>query len=77
MAIRTSTQTQSLIASAAIIYDSNFNSFASAKAKVELALAAGLRAIVIFVHRHPVEAYLQGVLPRAFVEGRTLDGRQS
>jgi len=71
-AIRTTTQTQGLIASAAIIYDSNLNSFGSAKAKLELTLAAGLRAIVIFVHRHPVEAYLQGVLPRAFVEGRTV-----
>jgi hypothetical protein len=29
-----------------------------------------LRAILIFVHRHPLEAYLQGVLPRALVEGR-------
>jgi hypothetical protein len=28
--------------------------------------------IVIFVHRHPVESYLQGVLPRAVVEGRTV-----
>ena len=71
-AIRTTAQTQGLIASAAIIYDSNLNSFGSAKAKLELTLAAGLRAIVIFVHRHPVEAYLQGVLPRAFVEGRTV-----
>ena len=71
-AIRTSTETQGLIASAAIVYDSNFNSVASARAKVERALGAGLRAIVIFVHRHPVEAYLQGVLPRALVEGRTV-----
>jgi hypothetical protein len=71
-AIRTSTQTQSLIGSAAVVCDSNFNSFASAKAKVELALGAGLRAVVIFVHRHPVEAYLQGVLPRARSQGRTV-----
>lgn len=71
-AIRTSTQTEGLIASAAVIYDSNFNSFGSAKAKVELALRAGLRVVVIFVHRHPVEAYLEGVLPRALVEGRTV-----
>jgi hypothetical protein len=71
-AIRTSSRTEGLIASAAVIYDSNFNSFASAKAKVDLALRAGLRVIVIFVHRHPVEAYLEGVLPRALVEGRTV-----
>jgi hypothetical protein len=71
-AIRTSSQTRSLISEAAIVYDSNFNSLASARAKVTMALEAGLRAIVIFVHRHPVEAYLQGVLPRALVEGRTV-----
>jgi hypothetical protein len=57
-AIRTSSQTKGLISEAAVVYDSNFNSLGSARAKVTLALEAGLRAIVIFVHRHPVEAYL-------------------
>jgi hypothetical protein len=71
-AIRTSSQTKGLISEAAIVYDSNFNSLGSARAKVTLALEAGLRVIVIFVHRHPVEAYLQGVLPRALGEGRTV-----
>jgi hypothetical protein len=71
-AIRTSSQTSGLISGAAVVYDSNFNSLSSAKAKVTLALEVGLRAIVIFVHRHPVEAYLEGVLPRALVEGRTV-----
>jgi hypothetical protein len=71
-AIRTSSQTSGLISEAAIVYDSNFNSLSSAKAKVTLALEAGLRVIVIFVHRHPVEAYLEGVLPRSLVEGRTV-----
>jgi hypothetical protein len=71
-AIRTSSQTSGLISEAAVVYDSNFNSLSSAKAKVTLALDAGLRVIVIFVHRHPVEAYLEGVLPRSLVEGRTV-----
>jgi hypothetical protein len=71
-AIRTSSQTSGLISEAAIVYDSNFNSLSSAKAKVTLALEVGLRVIVIFVHRHPVEAYLEGVLPRSLVEGRTV-----
>jgi hypothetical protein len=71
-AIRTNSQTSGLISEAAIVYDSNFNSLRSARAKMTLALEAGLRAIVIFVHRHPVEAYLQGVLPRALVEGPTV-----
>ena len=71
-AIRTSSQTSGLISEAAVVYDSNFSSLSSAKAKVTLALDAGLRVIVIFVHRHPVEAYLDGVLPRSLVEGRTV-----
>lgn len=70
--IRSTEQTAGLLASARIIYDSNFNSLGSAKAKVELAIASGSTAVVIFVHRHPVESYLQGVLPRALEEGRTV-----
>jgi hypothetical protein len=50
-AIRTSSQTRSLISEAAIVYDSNFNSLASARAKVTMALEAGLRAIVILTIR--------------------------
>jgi hypothetical protein len=41
-AIRTSSQTKGLISEAAIVYDSNFNSLASVRAKVTLALEAGL-----------------------------------
>lgn len=70
--IRSTGQTAGLLANARIIYDSNFNSLASAKAKVESAIASGSVAVVIFVHRHPVESYLQGVLPRALEEGRTV-----
>ena len=39
---------------------------------MELAIASGSTVVVIFVHRHPVESYLQGVLPRTLEEGRTL-----
>lgn len=70
--IRSTDQTASLLSNARVIYDSNFNSLGSAKAKVELAIASGSIAIVIFVHRHPVESYLQGVLPRALDEVRTV-----
>lgn len=37
-----------------------------------MAVDAGSRAVIIFVHRHPVEAYLEGVVPRALMEGRTV-----
>ena len=70
--IRSTGQTAGLLTHARIIYDSNFNSLGSEKAKVELAIASGSTAVVIFVHRHPVESYLQGVLPRALEEGRTV-----
>ncbi len=55
-----------------VIYDSNFNSFKSSLKKIELALAVGCKVSVIFVHRHPVEAYLEGVIPRAGEQGRTV-----
>ena len=60
------------VAGARVIYDSNFNSFDSAMGKVELALKARCTVSVVFVHRHPVEAYLQGVIPRALEDGRTV-----
>ena len=71
-AIRFTRETEGLLTHARVIYDSNFNSLPSARGKVELAIEAGATAVVIFVHRHPVEAYLEGVLPRALEEGRTV-----
>jgi hypothetical protein len=44
------------------------NHLRAKQAKVTLAPEAGLRVIVIFA----VEAYLEGVLPHALVEGRTV-----
>jgi hypothetical protein len=60
------------LSDARVIYDSNFNSLTSSLAKIESALDAKCKVTVIFVHRHPLEAYLQGVVPRAFEEGRTV-----
>lgn len=71
-AIRSTRETEGLLTRARVIYDSNFNSLPSARGKVELAMEAGATAVVIFVHRHPVETYLEGVLPRALEEGRTV-----
>ncbi len=71
-AIRSTGQTAGLLTHARIIYDSNFNSLGSSKGKVDLAIESGSTAVVIFVHRHPVESYLDGVLPRALEEGRTV-----
>lgn len=61
-----------LMKRAGVVYDSNFNSEKSAFGKVDAALSARRSVVVLFVHRHPVEAYLKGVIPRATREGRTV-----
>lgn len=63
---------KALLEAAAVIYDSNLNSENSAKAKIQMALDNGCKVAIIFVHRHPVEAYLDGVLKRAISQGRTV-----
>jgi hypothetical protein len=63
---------QQALQDATVIFDGNLNSYHSSKTKIEMALNAGLKVVVVFVHRHPVEAYLQGVLPRAVEQGRTV-----
>ena len=57
---------------ARLIYDSNFHRVVSNRRRLRMAVDAGSRAVIIFVHRHPVEAYLEGVVPRALMEGRTV-----
>jgi hypothetical protein len=70
--IQRNVETSSALERANVIYDSNLSSFKTAKGKVEMALAASCKVILIFVHRHPVEAYVDGVLPRALEQGRTV-----
>lgn len=60
------------LSDAGIICDGNFNSFKTSKSKIELVLNRGCKVIVVFVHRHPVAAYIKGVLPRAMEHGRTV-----
>ena len=57
---------------AAVIHDGNFNSFKPSKGKIDSVLGRGCRAIVVFVHRHPVAAFIKGVVPRALEQGRTV-----
>jgi hypothetical protein len=71
-AILRNIESKESLGGARVVYDSNFNSFKSAMAKVEMVLHAKCKVSVIFVHRHPVEAYLQGVLTRAVEQGRTV-----
>lgn len=57
---------------AAAVFDGNFNSFKPSKNKLEFVLSKNCMAIVVFVHRHPVAAYIKGVIPRALEQGRTV-----
>jgi hypothetical protein len=57
---------------ASIVFDSNFNSPKPCKRRVDLALQSNCKVVIIYVHRHPVEAYMQGVIPRAQTQGRTV-----
>lgn len=64
--------------SAQIIYDSNMRGFDSAVKKIEAAFTAGKDVHVIMVYREPVEAFVNGAIPRAirqekeFGTGRTV-----
>jgi hypothetical protein len=55
------------------VYDSNLGSKKSSVQKMDAAKAAGNQVEVFFVHRDPVEALANGVLPRAMYEGRVVD----
>jgi hypothetical protein len=61
-----------------ITYDTNMNSYDSAKAKIEQALAAGRNVKILYTYRDPVEALRNGALPRSagqerkFGSGRTV-----
>jgi hypothetical protein len=66
------------VASAHIIYDTNMNTFASADQKIAQAIAAGHDAAIVYVNRDPVDALVNGAIPRAmrqeqeFGSGRTV-----
>ncbi len=61
-----------------IVYDTNMNTLSSAKQKIQQALDAGRRVKILYSYRDPVEALVNGALPRAerqaakFGTGRTV-----
>lgn len=57
---------------AQIIYDTNMNTYSSGKAKIDQALAAGKFVSIAYVYRDPMEALVNGALPRADRMGRTV-----
>lgn len=54
---------------AQIIYDTNMNTFSSAKSKIDQALEAGKNVYIAFTYRDPVDALVNGALPRAMKPG--------
>jgi hypothetical protein len=65
-------KTRDIFNSANIIIDGNLNSFKPSEAKIEAVLERGCKVVVVFVHRHPVAAYIKGVISRALEQGRTV-----
>lgn len=60
------------VARAQIIYDTNMNTLDSALRRVDQALAAGKKVNIAYVWRDPVDALVNGALPRAQRMGRTV-----
>lgn len=77
-AVDTIPEMKALSDQAQIIYDTNMNTYASAKNKVEQALDAGKQVHIAVIQRDPVDALVNGALPRAmrqekeFGSGRTV-----
>jgi len=57
---------------AQIIYDSTLKSLRPSIKKIEQALKAGKTVGIVYVHRGPIESFVNGALPRAEETGRTL-----
>jgi len=55
-----------------IIFDYNMANAKSAQSKIDQALAAGRSAVILYTYRDPIEAMVNGVLPRAMQHGRTV-----
>lgn len=58
--------------SAQIIYDNNLSTLKGAAEKIDQALAAGKEARLVYTWRDPVDALVNGALPRAMRMGRTV-----
>lgn len=55
-----------------IIYDTTMTSFKSAETKIDQALKAGRDVHIMYVYRDPVEAFVNGVIPRLIKTGRAI-----
>ena len=60
------------IRDARIVYDTNLNGLESSVKKIDQALASGRGVDIVYTHRDPVDALVNGALPRAKRMGRTV-----
>lgn len=75
-AIATVPELKNMADGAQIIYDTNMNTYGSAKSKIDQALKAGKNVQIALVVRDPVDALVNGALPRAMrQEGKFGSGR--
>ncbi len=54
-----------------IVYDTTMSTFKSSDEKIQQALASGRSVTIAYVYRDPVDALVNGALPRAMGSGRT------
>lgn len=57
---------------AEIVYDTTLSTFTTALARITDAIAAGRMVSIVYVYRDPVDALVEGVLPRARSTGRVV-----
>ncbi|MFN8640088.1 MAG: LPD38 domain-containing protein [Dehalococcoidia bacterium] len=64
--------TAALVPDADVVFDSTLSQMAPSEARINEALDSGRDVQIVHVYRDPVDAMVNGVLPRATTEGRTV-----
>ena len=70
--IRKLSDLSNAVAAAEILYDTIFAGYRSALERINQALDSGRMVSLVFVYRDPVDSFIDGMLPRAKLVGRTL-----
>jgi hypothetical protein len=70
--IRTVANLNHAVQLAEIVYDTTLSTFSTALARITDARAAGRMVSIVYVYRDPINALVEGVLPRARITGRTV-----
>ena len=71
-AVRSSPEIARIVQTAQIVYDSTLSSGRSANERIMQALEAGKKVSIVYVHRDPVEAFVNGALGQIDRMGRTI-----